>query len=126
MSKLLALSREQLGVQTENNVALARLLLYFAVTFHRSLQMIEAEEDLEDYPTLYHWRKAASGQTTFADSLTIFFESILKMENRTSGASINPVLLPNPMHFPSLYRASENQGTNNLTKDSPAFEAMPV
>ena len=39
---------------------------------------------------------------------------------------IDPVLLPNPMHFPSLYRASENQGATGSAKDSPAFEAMPV
>ena len=106
ITKLIEICREKIGVRTENNVACARLLLYYAVTFHRCYQILSSAEDLNVYGTLYHWRNAASHRSTMGDSLELFFETLLKFANnagdaKNRGRKTSFETIPHPLFEPS-------------------------
>ena len=49
------------------------------VVFHRFNGILSAEKDLDDYPTISHYRNAASHRCTMAESMDLLIEKILKM-----------------------------------------------
>ena len=69
---------ERVGVRTENNVATARIFEYFAMVDHKYNQMISASEDLDNYPTLRHYRDAANHRFSTKDSFEKFYDTLLK------------------------------------------------
>ena len=109
----------------ENNLALARLLLYYAVTFHRSIQMDEAAIDINDYPTIYHFWNAASHRTICSESLVSFLEKLLEMAKGTHATTTDAVMLPNPtgVYTPSCYRTSDEDVS---VPSSRLIEPMPA
>ena len=78
ITKLDDICQERLGIRTESNVATARDLLNLGVVFHRCNQMISSK-DPEEYPTLYHWRDAASHRSTMKRSLATLYTTLLEM-----------------------------------------------
>ena len=60
---------EQLGVRSPSTCVTARFVLLNAVAFHRCYQIVTAQDDLERYPSLYHFRQAASKRSTMDDSV---------------------------------------------------------
>ena len=68
ITKLIDSVEEQLGIRTPSACVTARFLLLHAVAFQRSFQMLTADPEL-DYPTLYHYRQAASKRASTWESL---------------------------------------------------------
>ena len=52
ITKLIDNVQERIGIRSDNTTATARLLMYFAIAFHRGNQWCGAKEDLTFYPTL--------------------------------------------------------------------------
>jgi len=52
ITKLIDNVQERLGIRSDSNAASARLLVYFAIAFHRGNQWCHAKEDLMFYPIL--------------------------------------------------------------------------
>ena len=95
--------QEKTGVRRENNMACARLLLYYAVTFYRCYQILSSAEDLNKYGTLYHWHNIASHQSTMGDSHELFFETLLKFANNVGDAKKGRKTSYETIPYPLLY-----------------------
>jgi hypothetical protein len=103
ITKLIELCQERIGIRSENNVALARLLLYHGVVYHRLNQILSSEKNLEQYGTLYHWRNASSHRSTMADSLEKFSNTLLRFaNNNTSGRATRSSRISNDQSIESL------------------------
>lgn len=89
ITKLLDNCQERVGLRTAVIVATARLLLYFAVLFHRINQWSKAKEDLDFYPSLAHARHANNERASFRDSLRLLSDRFAR-EARQAGFD-NPV-----------------------------------
>jgi hypothetical protein len=86
ITKLIDSCRERIGIRGEGTVACARILMYYAVLFHRFNCMLSAGKKLREYASITHWRNAASHRFTFADSIDLFIDLILKHAGIGSGA----------------------------------------
>lgn len=72
ITKLLDGCKEKIGMRTECiTMASARLILYFAVMFHRLHQWCNAKNDLNFYYSAEHARDANNKRSTFTKSLTL-------------------------------------------------------
>jgi len=69
ITKLIDNVQERLGIRSDSNAASARLLVYFAIAFHRGNQWCHAKEDLTFYPTLAHARHANNERAAMHDML---------------------------------------------------------
>ena len=58
ITKLIDNVQERQGIRSDSNAALTRLLVYFAIAFHRGKQWCNAKEDFMFYPTPAHARNA--------------------------------------------------------------------
>jgi len=86
ITKLIDSCRERIGIRGEGTVACARILMYYAVLFHRFNCMLSAGKKLRGYASITHWRNAASRRFTFADSIDLFIDLILTHAGIGSGA----------------------------------------
>ena len=77
ITKLIDNVQERLGIRSDNTTATARLLMYFAVAFHRGNQWCHAKEDLTFYPTLAHARNANTKRAAMYDSLSTLSTMLL-------------------------------------------------
>ena len=68
ITKLDDICQERIGIRSEVLVASARTLLNIGVVFHRCIQICSSKR-LSEYPTLYHYRNAASKRFTMKQSL---------------------------------------------------------
>jgi hypothetical protein len=73
--------QEQISDRTENNVAVARILMYYAIVVHKYKQMLTAKDDLDSYPTLHHYRDAANHRTSFKQSIQLFRKTLFKNDD---------------------------------------------
>ena len=87
ITHLLDLCQERVGIRTVNNMACARMLLYFGITFHRIHQWCGAKKDLKFYPSLSHARNANNNRATFADSLLKLSRMFLSQASRARAES---------------------------------------
>ena len=76
-TKLLDNCQERVGIRSECIMACARLLLYFAIIFHRANQWCNAKKDLEFYPSAAHARHANNVRAAFMDSLELLCQRFL-------------------------------------------------
>jgi hypothetical protein len=84
ITKLLDRCKEQVGIRSECVMALARLLLYFAVLFHRINQWSHAKVDLDFYPSAEHARDANNKRASFYKSLTLLCEMLISQARRAT------------------------------------------
>ena len=87
--------QEKVGVRSENNTVCARILLYHALVFHRIYQAISATKEIDDYPTIHHFRNTASHRSTFADSVERLQDVIIRAANQDQHVG-TPTSMPNP------------------------------
>jgi hypothetical protein len=78
ITKLIDSCRERIPIRGEGTGACARILMYYAVVFHRFNGMLSCCKDLADYASIIHWRNAASHRYTFGESIDLFIDLILK------------------------------------------------
>ena len=76
ITDLLDRFQERLGQRSENNVAVARLILYFVVAFHRGNQWCTADMKFP-YPTLAHCRNANNKRFAMEDSIDLLIDMLL-------------------------------------------------
>ena len=76
ITDLLDRFQERLGQRSENNVAVARLILYFVVAFHRGNQWCTADMKFP-YPTLAHCRNANNKRFAMEDSIDLVIDMLL-------------------------------------------------
>ena len=99
---LLRIPRKHLNCET---VSLTRLIFLLFVTFHRLYQIFSCKEDLDKYPSLYHYRNAANHRRTFHESLLncakVFRKEVEKFEeeenNETHPAVVSPTTTSQPI-----------------------------
>lgn len=84
ITKLLDRCKEQVGIRSECVMASARLLLYFAVLFHRINQWSHAKVDLDFYPSAEHARDANNKRASFYKSLTLLCEMLISQARRAT------------------------------------------
>jgi hypothetical protein len=82
ITKLLDGCKEKIGMRTECIMASARLILYFAVMFHRLHQWCNAKNDLNFYYSAEHARDANNKRSTFAKSLALLCGMLLTQARR--------------------------------------------
>ena len=82
ITKLLDRCKEQVGIRTECNAASARLMLYFAVLFHRLHQWCNAKPDLGVYFSAEHARDANNKRSSFPQSLSLLCDMLLSQAQR--------------------------------------------
>ena len=75
--------QESVGFRTDNNAACARLLIYFAIAFHRGKQGFHAKRDLTFYPSLARARHTNNERTAMYDSLLRLSDMLLGMARRS-------------------------------------------
>ena len=76
--------QESVGFRTDNNAACARLLIYFAIAFHRGKQWFHAKSDLTFYQSLaFYARHANNERTAMYDSLLRLSDTLLGMARRS-------------------------------------------
>jgi hypothetical protein len=82
------------------------------------------EKDLDEYPTMYHWRNAASHRSTFNESLELFYESLLDLARDTSRQKRFAKIMPNPS---GVYAPSPGVNTraSATKKGTPQVQKMP-
>jgi len=128
ITKLIELCQEKIGVRTENNVASAHLLLYFGVVFHRLYQIVSSSENFDDYGTIYHWCNAASHQSTFAESLELFIDTLLDLSLKKQRRN-KSIAMPDPT---GVYEASPRpdvvaavKSRSSAKKSTPQIQKLP-
>lgn len=77
ITKLIDNVQERIGIRSDNTTATARLLMYFAIAFHRGNQWCHAKEDLSFYPTIAHARHANNERAAMYDSLSTLSTMLL-------------------------------------------------
>lgn len=82
ITHLLDLHKERLGIRTDVTTACARILMYFAVLFHRVNQWCNAKTDLKFYPSISHARHANNERAAFMDSLMLLCELLLSQSRK--------------------------------------------
>ena len=88
ITKLLWLNMYDPPCNTPQSHAVARMLLLGNVIVHRLSHFFTAKMDLSSsYPSLKHFRKAASSRSTFHDTL-LQIVNFLKKKDKTSDSSI--------------------------------------
>jgi len=120
--------QERIGIRTPNNIACARILLNFGVFLHRMFQVAGAKEDLS-YPTLSHYRNAASKRTTCKDSLEYQVERWIVMsgQKETSEQKLDSSVDEEPITidlFVPPPAASTQQTTRNNANKTPDTAAI--
>jgi len=75
--------QESVGFRTDNNAACARLLIYFAIAFHRGKQWFHAKRELTFYPSLAHARHANNERAAMYDSLLHLSDALLGMARKS-------------------------------------------
>lgn len=75
LTKLIDFGQEKLGIRTVNNCATARCLLLHVTAFLRSYQMLTAGKELDDYPTLSHFRNAASHRLGMEGAIELIIQN---------------------------------------------------
>ena len=83
ITKLIDNVQERVGIRSDNTTATARLLMYFAVAFHRGNQWCHAKEDLTFYPTIAHARNANNKRSAMYDSL-LTLSTMLLAQSRSA------------------------------------------
>mmetsp|Transcript_30638 Transcript_30638/g.64831 ORF Transcript_30638/g.64831 Transcript_30638/m.64831 type:complete len:282 (-) Transcript_30638:108-953(-) len=86
-------------------------MLNIGVVFHRCLQMITSDEPTK-YPTLFHWRNAASHRSTMKQSMTTLYNNLIEMSKGDNESNVESVELinccPSPAE-PETRRSSRHQ-----------------
>ena len=131
MTDLLDRFQEKLGQRSENNVATARILLYFAIAQHRGNQWCSADSELR-YPTLTHCRNANNKRYAFEDSLDMLIEMLMEvvraeksqslLDATTCAAGVDSKETPLPMeHFTLLLPGADaaNQAVHQKERRPP-------
>ena len=86
------------GLDTENNVATARVFMYAAAAIHRLHQYTMATQNVSDYPTIQAFRHAANNRTSMKKTLQLILSEsidIAKGESLNSKDTVQ-LLLPDP------------------------------
>ena len=127
ITKLIEICQEKVGIRTENNIATARILLYFGVTFHRLYHIFSADMEPDDYGTIYHWSNVASHRSTFAESLELFHDTLLGLAKGNLRITIPSIKMPNPtgLYEPSPGPAAAAKSQSSANKKTPVLQKLP-
>ncbi|EJK53166.1 hypothetical protein THAOC_27454 [Thalassiosira oceanica] len=75
--------KESVGFRTDNNAACARLLIYFAIAFHRGKQWFHAKRALTFYPSLAQASHANNERAAMYDSLLHLSDTLLGVARKS-------------------------------------------
>jgi len=93
ITKLDDICQERIGIRSEVLVASARTLLNIGVVLHRCIQMCSSKR-LSEYPTLYHYRNAASKRFTMKQSLKKLTDILLGWAHGTAHGTMSEADTP--------------------------------
>lgn len=126
ITDLLDRFQERLGQRSENNVTVARFLMYFAVTFHRGNQWCNVDMNFP-YPTLAHCRNANNKRAAFEDSIDVLIEMLLGvvreynskelLEATACKKGVDNAKTPVPMMEPFSLMPQQEPKTSNHTRE---------
>ena len=85
ITRLDDICQERIGIRTDITIASIRDLLNSGIVFHRLIQIVTSQ-DPSEYPTLYHFRNAASKRYTTKKSLKLLTNILL--ERAEIGAAV--------------------------------------
>ncbi len=94
ITKLIDSCRECIGIRGDCTVACARVIMYFAVVFHRFNGILSAAKSLDEYATIAHYRNAASHRYTMAESMDLLIEKVLELGGIISDDNSTELMMP--------------------------------
>jgi hypothetical protein len=118
ITKLIDFVEEKIGIRSPSTCVTARFLLLNAVAFHRCYQIVTAKSDLDSYPSLYHFRQAASKRSTMDDSvdrLIDCFRDCQAGKMTFSGSSKGPTEDATNSPGPAIARRSKRANEAKVT-----------